>query len=79
MKFSTFFFFNPNFIKNVDKPICKDCKYFKYDSNYNDFNYGKCTNFGRKNLIDGKITFEDVVKARSDDCGVNATFFEEKE
>jgi len=79
MKFSTFFFFNPNFIKNVDKPICKDCKYFKYDSTYNDFNYGKCTKFGRKNLIDGKITFEDVVKARTDDCGVNAPFFEEKE
>jgi hypothetical protein len=78
MKFSHLFFFNPSFIKNVDKPLCKDCKYFKYDSIYNDFSYGKCTKFGKKNLIDGKITFEDVVLARHHDCTVNATYFEEK-
>lgn len=78
MKFSTLFFLNPSFIKNIDKPICKDCKYFKYDTIYNDLNYGKCTKFGRKNLIDGKIVFEDVVAARSNDCTTNGTYFEEK-
>ena len=78
MKFSTFFFLNPSFIKNVDKPICKDCKYFKYDSIYNDYEYGKCTKFGRKNLIDGKIIFEDVQIARLQDCTVNGTYFELK-
>jgi hypothetical protein len=78
MKLSILFFFNPSFIKNMDKPVCKDCKYFKYDNIYNDMTFGKCTKFGRKNLIDGKIIFEDIVQARMNDCTVNATYFEEK-
>jgi hypothetical protein len=79
MKFFHLFFINPSFIKNVDKPICKDCKYFRYDSIYNDYNYGQCTKFGKKNLINGKITFEDVVFARTNDCGVDGTYYEETE
>jgi hypothetical protein len=78
MKFTTLFFLNPSFIKNVDKPVCKDCKNFKYDNSYNDFMYGKCTKFGSKNLINGKIVFEDVIYARNHECGTNATYFEQK-
>jgi hypothetical protein len=78
MKFSTLFFLNPSFIKNVDKPICKDCKYFNYDTFYKEFEFGKCSKFGRKNLINGKIVFEDVQTARNTDCGVDGTYFEPK-
>jgi len=70
------FFLNPSFIKNIDKPVCKDCKYFKYDTFYKDYTFGRCTKFGKKDLITGKIIFEDVTLARSQDCGVNATYFE---
>ena len=76
MKFGYLFFLNPSFIKNIDKPVCKDCKYFKYDPIYNDYNYGKCGVFGTKDLVTGKITFEDVITARRMDCGVNGTYFE---
>ncbi len=27
-------------VHNIDKPVCKDCKYFKYDPIYNDYQYG---------------------------------------
>lgn len=60
----------------MEKPVCKDCKYFKYDPIYNDYNYGKCGVFGVKNLITGKITFEDASMARRMDCGENGTYFE---
>jgi hypothetical protein len=76
MRFGHFFFLNPMFIKNIDKPLCKDCKYFKYDPIYNDYNYGKCGLFGNKNLVTGKITFEDATISRQFDCGINATYFE---
>jgi hypothetical protein len=79
MCFSTLFFFNPSFIKNIDKPICKDCKYFKSDISYKDYHYGQCTKFGKKDLISGKIIFEDVILARAQECGVNATYFENKD
>ena len=76
MRFSTLFFLNPSFIKNMDKPICKDCKYFKCDTTYKEYHFGLCTKFGKKDLISGKIIFEDVTLARDQDCGVNGTFFE---
>ena len=76
MKFGYLFVLNPSFIKNIDKPLCNYCKYFKYDHIYNDYNYGKCGLFGNKNLITGKITFEDVMVAREIECGINATYFE---
>ena len=76
MKFGYLFFLNPSFIKNIDKPVCKDCKYFKYDPIYNDYNFGRCGVFGNKDLVTGKITFEDVIIAGRKDCGVNGTYFE---
>ena len=62
-------------VHNIDKPVCKDCKYFKCDSIYKDYQYGCCTKFSYKNLISGKIYFEDIKKAR-DQCGVDGTFYE---
>ena len=65
-------------VKNIDKPACKDCKYFKYDSIYNDYNHGQCTRFSNKNLISGKIVFENVVTARFERCGENGTYYDTK-
>ena len=64
-------------VKNMDKPACKDCKFFKYDSIYTDYNHGKCTQFSYKHLISGKLYFENVVTARYEHCGENATYYEE--
>ena len=63
-------------VKNMDKPVCKDCKYFKYDSIYSHYEYGKCTKFSHKNLISGKIVFENVVNARHTYCGEDGSAFE---
>ena len=77
MKLGHLFFLNPSFIKNMDKPVCKDCKYFKYDAIYNDYSYGKCGVFGKKDIISGKVVFEDVMTARNNDCGLNGTYYED--
>lgn len=77
LKMFSFFFINTN-INNMDKPICKNCKYFNYDTIYNDYQFAKCSKFGNKNLISGKLTYEDINKARMIYCGVNGTFYEEK-
>ena len=65
-------------IRNMDKPVCKDCKFFNYDSIYNDYQFGRCNKFANKNLISGKIVYEDVNKARMLYCGENGTYFEDK-
>ena len=75
LKMFSFFFIN---VKNIDKPVCKDCKHFNYDAIYNDYQFGRCLKFSNKNLITGKITYEDVMKARTLYCGVNGTFYEGK-
>ena len=65
-------------VHNIDKPVCKDCKYFKSDTIFNDDQYGKCTRFSYMNLISGKIYFRDITKAREVYCGTNGTFYEPK-
>jgi hypothetical protein len=65
-------------VHNIDKPACKDCKYFKCDTIYNDFQYGKCTMFSYKNLISGKIYHYDITKSREHYCGTNGTYYEPK-
>ena len=70
--------FHFNNVHNIDKPVCKDCKYFKSDSIYSDYQYGRCTKFSYKNLISGQLYFQDITKAREVYCGVNGTFYESK-
>lgn len=65
-------------VHNIDKPVCKDCKYFKVDKIFNDDQYGKCTKFSYKNLISGKIYHYDITKAREQFCGTNGAFYEPK-
>lgn len=71
-------FLTPVTIKNLDKPVCKDCIYFKNDF-FMDPNVGQCTKFGYKNILSGKIFHEYAQIVRNDEgkCGVNGTFFKQ--
>jgi hypothetical protein len=71
MKFLLFF---APFIKNIDKPICKDCKYYKYNPHYNEPQFAKCTFFSEKNIYNGDITHLDLYSARAM-CGLNGTYY----
>ena len=69
-----------NFIKNVQKPECKNCIYYKP----NDFTgldlstYNKCLKFGEKNILDGKIQYDVAKYSRNDEgkCGIEGKYFE---
>jgi len=60
------------FIKNHDKPLCKNCKFYRTVNN-------KCTKFGNTNLISGSINYEYAYYCRTDKtkCGIDAIFYEE--
>ena len=67
------FFFAP-FIKNIDKPVCKDCKYYKYNPHYNEHDFAKCSFFSEKNIYNGEIINMDLYRARAL-CGLNGTYY----
>jgi hypothetical protein len=59
-----------NYIKNQNKPICSNCKFFIANKN-------ECGNFGDINIISGKYTYENAISVRNneDKCGQDAIFF----
>ena len=64
-------------IINFDKPVCSKCIHFepassiKYD---NSINYGKCKFYGKKDILNGKITYDYASIARKhQSCGENGT------
>ena len=71
-------FMNPR-VQNMEKPVCQQCRYFR-TSFLNDPTFGKCAQFGKKNLVSGIITHEFAELCRKDpqQCGVNGTYFEKK-
>jgi hypothetical protein len=58
------------FIKNQNKPICANCKYFVPTNN-------ECSKFGEINIITNEHIYEDAIIVRTDDdkCGEDAMFF----
>ena len=62
----------PYFIKNQNKPICANCKYFIPNKN-------KCGNFGEIDIITNEYIYEDAIIVRTDDnkCGEDAIFFKQ--
>ena len=64
------------FIKNIKLPVCADCKYYIPGTIKN----GKCSKFGEKDIITGKITYENAVYTRVTEnmCGVVGNYFEKK-
>jgi hypothetical protein len=72
MKFSYLFFLNPSVIQ-FDNPLCKNCKYYKYDSS--NHIYGKCKVFEIKNVVTNEITLEDATIARKKYCGLSGIYY----
>ena len=60
----------PYFIKNQDKPICANCKFFIPNKN-------ECSKFGNINIITNEYTYEEAIDVRNDHnkCGEDAIFF----
>jgi hypothetical protein len=74
MKFLVFFV---PFIKNIDKPVCKDCQYYRYNPHYDEPQHAKCAFFSEKNIYNGEITHLGLYKSR-EMCGLNGTYFVKK-
>ena len=72
MKISYLFVLNPSFIQ-FDNPVCKNCKYYKYDPS--DHTYEKCKVFEMKNIITNEITLNTITVARKSYCGVNGIYY----
>jgi hypothetical protein len=72
MKFGYLFALNPSFMQ-FDIPLCKNCKYYKYDPS--DHTYEKCKVFELKNVITNEITLHDVSVARKSFCGTNGNYY----
>lgn len=60
------------FIKNQNKPICANCKFYIPTNN-------KCSKFGEINIITNEHVYEEAIIVRNDDnkCGEDAIFFKQ--
>ena len=68
-------------IKNYNKPVCANCKFYKsesYDNYYSTFS--KCVKFGEKNLKNGNIAYEFSDSCRKDisKCGEDGKEYEKE-
>lgn len=69
------------FIKNFNVPICKNCVYFRpYKNDVKFYDLGKCTKFGKMDIISGIIEYNYAFNCRTSEdlCGFNGSFFEER-
>jgi len=68
-------------IKNYNKPICANCKFYKPE-NYNNYysTFNKCVKFGEKNLENGNINYVIIKNCRNDitKCGEDGTEYEKE-
>ena len=60
------------FIKNQNKPICANCKFYIPTNN-------KCSKFGKINIITNDYMYDEAIIVRNDDnkCGEDAIFFKQ--
>ena len=73
---------NDKIIQNFNIPTCKNCVYYKknqYDTNF-DSNFNRCTKFGYKEIITGKISHDFASYCRNDEtkCGKEGKYFKEE-
>lgn len=69
------------FLINLKVPICKNCVYFKpykFDGKFYDL--GKCTKFGKMDIVSGIIEYNYASTCRTDNnlCSFNGTYYEER-
>jgi hypothetical protein len=64
------------FIKNIKVPVCNDCYYYVASK----LKIGKCMKFGEKDIITGKINYENALHTRVTEnmCSIKANYFEKK-
>jgi hypothetical protein len=62
----------PYFIKNQNKPICANCKFYIPTNS-------KCSKFGEINIITNECRYEEAIIVRMDEnkCGEDAIFFKQ--
>jgi hypothetical protein len=60
------------FIKNQNKPICANCKFYIPINN-------ECSKFGEVDIITNEHIYEEAIIVRNDDnkCGEDAVFFKQ--
>ena len=60
------------FIKNQNKPICANCKFYIPTNS-------KCSKFGEINIITNECRYEEAIIVRTDEnkCGEDAIFFKQ--
>ena len=71
---------NRQFIQNSNVPLCKNCVYFQKYKYPEYYDLGKCTKFGKMDIVSGEIKYEYAYRSRNDDklCSFNGTYFEER-
>ena len=71
---------SPNIV-NIGKPVCTNCKFYK-PNEYSSFDseLSNCQFYGKKNIHNGKITYEYAELCRNDEkkCGIEGVSFEEE-
>jgi hypothetical protein len=71
---------NKQFTKNSNVPLCRNCVYFKKHKYPDFFDLGKCTKFGKMDVVSGEIDYKYAYINRNNNvsCGNNGTYFEER-
>ena len=81
LTFTTVFSIEKQFITNSKVPICKNCVYFKpYKHDEKFYDLGKCTKFGKMDILSGIIEYKYAYNCRTSDnlCSFNGTYYEER-
>jgi hypothetical protein len=68
--------FANQFIKNLHKRNCFECIYYK--PSFLGTDIARCSKFGDKNIVDGKVKYESTWVSRFDNkkCGEQGRYFE---
>jgi hypothetical protein len=68
------------YITNINTPICVNCLHFIPHSDRFDNALGKCSKFGKKDLVTGDIKYEWAAICRTLDrkCGESGLYFYSK-
>lgn len=66
-------------IKDNELPTCRYCKYFVPFENKEQYSLGRCSLFGKKNIITGEVTYEfaDICRLTPNKCGYNGSLYQD--
>jgi len=74
-------FFRRDFIINASYPICKNCLFYQPHHGSSPTDLAKCTKYGKKDVVTGKITygFATIVRYDEDKCGTKGIDYKKLE